>query len=160
MGTRPVRTLVTLKSVAVAFDGEKPSVAALAEAVEVARKVGATLTLITVVPTMLGAIGVEVPPGSSPADAKAEAEGIVLREKERLEAAGIRGLTTVVLEGEPVDRVVDYCERHSVDLLVVGSRGLSTTGRFFLGSVSDGILHHAHCSVMVVKLPTPAHRST
>ena len=39
------------------------------------------------------------------------------------------------------------------DLIVVGSRGLSAAGRFLLGSVSDGILHHVHCSVLVVKPP-------
>jgi nucleotide-binding universal stress UspA family protein len=149
---------VALKTVAVAYDGEKPSVAALAEAVDLSGRLGASLTIVMVVPTMVGAIGVEVPPGSSPADAKAEAEGLLAHERDRLAASGFRNVTTVALEGDPVDRVVEYCEKHQVDLLVVGSRGLSTTGRFFLGSVSDGILHHAHCSVMVVKVPGAFHR--
>jgi len=64
---------------------------------------------------------------------------------------GISGVDSVLLEGDPVDRILEYSEKHAPDLIVVGSRGLSDAGRFFLGSVSDGILHHARCSVLVVK---------
>ncbi len=147
---------MTLKSIAVAFDGERPSLAALAEGVEVAQKVGATLTLVTVVPATVGALAGEVPPGSSPQDAEDEANRLLAEVKARLEKAGMKGIRTAVLVGEAVDRVVEFCDQKSVDLLVVGSRGLSSTGRFFLGSVSDGILHHTRCSVLVVKsVPTP-----
>ena len=148
---------MTLHSIVVAFDGEKPSVAALSEAADMARKLGARLSIVTVVPLTVGGYGVELPPSESPAFAEKEAQSLLDRERSRLESTGLADVRTVLLEGDPVDQVVAYCEREAVDLLVVGSRGLSSAGRFFLGSVSDGILHHAHCSVLVVKSTTGAH---
>jgi len=38
-----------------------------------------------------------------------------------------------------------------VDLIVMGSRGLGRFQRLLLGSVSEGVLHHAHCSILVVR---------
>ncbi|XP_019179149.1 PREDICTED: uncharacterized protein LOC109174370 isoform X2 [Ipomoea nil] len=61
---------------------------------------------------------------------------------------------TLVLEGDPKDKLCRAAEEMSVDLLVVGSRGLGNITRAFLGSVSDYCLHHAHCPVLIVK-PTP-----
>ena len=42
--------------------------------------------------------------------------------------------------------------------LVVGSRGLDAFGRHMLGSVSSGLLHHAHCPVAIIHDPHAAQR--
>jgi nucleotide-binding universal stress UspA family protein len=42
-------------------------------------------------------------------------------------------------------------EEREADLIVVGAHGLSVLDRFLLGSVSEQVLRHAHCSVLVVK---------
>jgi nucleotide-binding universal stress UspA family protein len=47
--------------------------------------------------------------------------------------------------------LVDFAAAHSSSLLVVGDKGRSAISRFFLGSVSRFILHHAPCSVLVIK---------
>src|SRR4051812_10079799 len=52
------------------------------------------------------------------------------------------------VEGDPADELVAVAESVGADLLVVGSRGLSTVGRFTLGSVSHKVFHHAPCTVM------------
>ena len=53
--------------------------------------------------------------------------------------------------GHPVERIVAAaCDEHA-DLIVMGSRGLGGFQRFLLGSVSDGVLHHAHCAVLIVR---------
>lgn len=52
--------------------------------------------------------------------------------------------------GHPVSTILTVAERIKPDLIVVGSRNQSEVSRIFLGSVSDGVLHHAECSVLVV----------
>ncbi|MFC4059254.1 universal stress protein [Planomonospora corallina] len=50
---------------------------------------------------------------------------------------------------DPVPALVDASG--GAELLVVGARGLSAVGSLLLGSVSRGVLHHAHCPVAVVR---------
>ncbi|GAQ83966.1 universal stress protein family protein [Klebsormidium nitens] len=67
--------------------------------------------------------------------------------------ADARGVHTesVVLLGDPRELIPEYVAKHPVDLLVVGSRGLSTTRRLFLGSVSSYLVDHSPVPVMVVR---------
>ena len=60
-------------------------------------------------------------------------------------------LTTEVLNGAPETVIVERAEEWGADLIVVGSHGYGFWERMFLGSVSDAIVHHAPCSVMVVR---------
>ncbi|MCA9475567.1 MAG: universal stress protein, partial [Nitrospira sp.] len=41
--------------------------------------------------------------------------------------------------------------QHEIQLIVVGARGLKGMKRFLLGSVSQKILEHASCSVLIVR---------
>ena len=50
-----------------------------------------------------------------------------------------------------VGAVVDYAEHEGVDLIVIGSRGLSGFKKLLLGSVASGIVTYAHCPVLVIK---------
>jgi nucleotide-binding universal stress UspA family protein len=49
------------------------------------------------------------------------------------------------------DAIVEYAEKEAVDLIVIGTRGLSPSSRFRMGSVASKVVRHAHCSVYVVK---------
>jgi nucleotide-binding universal stress UspA family protein len=48
-------------------------------------------------------------------------------------------------------RIVDYAYRENIDLIVAGNLGLNSYQTSILGSVSNGILNKARCSVMVVR---------
>jgi nucleotide-binding universal stress UspA family protein len=54
-----------------------------------------------------------------------------------------------VLSGHPVTALVEHSE--GAEMLVVGSRGRSAFAGLLLGSVSQGVLQHAHCPVAVVR---------
>jgi nucleotide-binding universal stress UspA family protein len=54
----------------------------------------------------------------------------------------------LVLEGQPADALLGASE--DADLIIVGSRGLGGFKRLMLGSVSDQVVHHATCPVLVV----------
>lgn len=60
----------------------------------------------------------------------------------------------IVSEGKPGEAIVEAAKKENVSLIVMGSRGLNTLRRTFMGSVSDYVLHHVHVPVMIVP---PAH---
>jgi nucleotide-binding universal stress UspA family protein len=57
--------------------------------------------------------------------------------------------------GNPVGRLVEATK--DTQMVVVGSRGLGAFGRPALGSVSAGLLHHAHCPVAVIRAGASSH---
>lgn len=56
-----------------------------------------------------------------------------------------------VMTGASDQAIVEEAENWNADLIVVGSHGKRFWGRVLLGSVSDSIIHHAPCSVLVVR---------
>lgn len=56
-----------------------------------------------------------------------------------------------VLFGSPDSRIVETAEEMGADMIVVGSHGYKRWERLLLGSVSNSVAHHAHCSVMIVR---------
>ena len=64
-------------------------------------------------------------------------------------------ITTEIITGAyrqtPPEVIVEEANRFDADLIMVGSRGMSTWKRLFVGSVSMGVVQHAPCSVEVVR---------
>ena len=50
-----------------------------------------------------------------------------------------------------VEAIVNDAESRNVDLIVIGTRGLSGFTKLLIGSVSSGVVSHAHCSVFLVR---------
>jgi nucleotide-binding universal stress UspA family protein len=63
-------------------------------------------------------------------------------------------LSAEVLFGTPESRIVETAEQIGADLIVIGSHGYNAWERLLLGSVSNSVVHHAPCSVMVVRADT------
>lgn len=53
--------------------------------------------------------------------------------------------------GKPADEILTVAKQHKADLIVTGAKGLGAIGRVLLGSVSTRVVHHAACSVLVVR---------
>lgn len=60
-------------------------------------------------------------------------------------------ISTDILIGSPESRIVETAEEFGANLIVVGSHGYNRWERLLLGSVSDSVVHHAPCSVLVVR---------
>jgi nucleotide-binding universal stress UspA family protein len=61
-------------------------------------------------------------------------------------------ISSDILFGSPDSRIVETAEEMSADLIVMGSHGYNRWERILLGSVSHSVVHHAPCSVMVVRI--------
>jgi nucleotide-binding universal stress UspA family protein len=57
----------------------------------------------------------------------------------------------VIVEGRPDTAIVETATRECADLIVVGSHGRTGLERVLVGSVSERVIGHAHCAVLVVK---------
>ena len=83
---------------------------------------------------------------ASTASQAAEDEAIVQRAR-----AGGASATGLTWAGDAGESIVEASESEAADLIVVGTHERGTVGRLFLGSVSDHVVRHARCPVMVVR---------
>jgi len=70
----------------------------------------------------------------------------------RLQDRGLRA-NSAELEGDPKTKITDFAREWGADLVVVGSCDRPAVERLFVGSVSQSVVNHASCSVLVVKAP-------
>jgi nucleotide-binding universal stress UspA family protein/nitrite reductase/ring-hydroxylating ferredoxin subunit len=84
------------------------------------------------------------------AGSKQAAEEVVREARGRARAAGA-GARGEVVEGEPAAALVEFADRISAELIVVGDVGMQGGGRLRLGGVPDRISHSAPCSVLLVR---------
>jgi nucleotide-binding universal stress UspA family protein len=50
-----------------------------------------------------------------------------------------------------IGSIIDYATNENVDLIVIGTKGRTGLKRYFLGSVANGVVQHAHCPVLLVR---------
>jgi nucleotide-binding universal stress UspA family protein len=80
-----------------------------------------------------------------------EARKVLNQQTQKIEEAGGSVAGSHPGVGRPDEQVVQLAEELGVGLIVVGSRGLGGLRRALLGSVSDSIVRHAHCPVLIVR---------
>jgi len=142
--------------VLVCADGSEPSLKAVQVAANLAKRCDALVTLLYVFDSRANAIPLDAAGDAllSP-DALAyyrhEAQASVDLPAGRLFTEAGRAYQWRFEVGYPTEKILEVADQMQADLIVLGCRGLGGFQRLLLGSVSDGVLHHAHCSVMVVR---------
>jgi len=81
-----------------------------------------------------------------------EAEKIIAQGVEKFKDSGVQYSTKILLGdvGDPADEICTEAKQNDVKIIVMGSRGLNPLTRL-LGSVSNKVLSHAHCPVLIVR---------
>jgi len=148
----------------VAVDGSEQSKKALNQALELAQKFSAKITLIHVysaaVPLVPAADTFTTPSVTTPASVEMAAR--ILEEAKQMgkqildeadKSAKEIGISAekVLKEGDAVKEIVALAEQGRFDLIVVGHRGWSKLKELLLGAVSEGVSHKAPCPVLIVK---------
>ncbi len=136
----------------VAIDGSEHSLNAAEYALGVAISFGAQLYAVTVtyVPESYHVKQEDVLAEKSDSmnDAKTWFEKFNQDAKEN----NIQLKTELINSHRPVDYVLlEYAEKEKMDLIVVGTRGMSGFKKLLLGSIASGVVIYAHCPVLVVK---------
>ena len=144
----------------VAVDGSEGSTKASEAAVDLAEKYSAQLFVLNVFrgyPEYVTAFpSIPVPSGKAFEDyevyarkAALEVVGrtISIAEKKDVKAKPKTSETI----GSVVQTITDYAVAEKIDLIVMGTRGLGGFKKMLLGSVSSGVVTHAHCDVLVVR---------
>jgi nucleotide-binding universal stress UspA family protein len=133
-----------------ATDGSAAAERAADFAAALAARYGARVTVLHTVPPVPDFLG--EPSYSQTLDKTlGEAEALVGDVAKRMRAQGITDVDAEVLEGPAASAILDMAESRAPDLLVVGARGLSTWKGLVGVSVSQAVIQHAACPVLVIK---------
>jgi nucleotide-binding universal stress UspA family protein len=60
-----------------------------------------------------------------------------------------------VLSGHPASEILNFIDQEKVDLVVMGTHGLTGLAHFFLGSTAERVVRRAGCSVLTVHQAKP-----
>jgi nucleotide-binding universal stress UspA family protein len=131
-----------------ATDGSREAELAATTAVDLAEKTDCELHVVYVEPA-LPMIADFAEPG--PERTQPESRRLLDEQVERIRAAG--GIVTEahLRLGRPDNQIVWVAEKLGAGLIVIGSRGHGGVRRALMGSVSDSVVRHAHCPVLVVR---------
>jgi nucleotide-binding universal stress UspA family protein len=91
--------------------------------------------------------------------ARAAAEAMVRAAELRLQAARF-ATSGLIRDGDPRHEILNYAAEWNADWIVLGSHGRRGFDRFFMGSVSEAVARHAHCSVQIVRVRDWAARAS
>jgi len=87
--------------------------------------------------------------------ARDAAESLLKSVVQELAQSGLNAKAEVVLAGYPRTSITEYAKKWGANLIIVGSHGAGGLRRFVLGSVAQGVVRGAPCSVEIVR-PAPA----
>ncbi len=133
-----------LGKILVAVDGSKHADKAIEYAVQLTKKYGVKLALMHVEEDKLIRIG-----GPQIEDCVGTVGECILKDAST-KTKGV-AFDKLLEFGTPADVIIKVAKKARIDLIVVGSRGLSSIRRFLLGSVSDDISLHSRSSVLIVR---------
>ena len=137
-----------IKKILVALDGSKNSIRALSNAIVLAKQTDASITGISVIqvfPTEMGVVRTIVGKALSK-----HYKHFMSIAKAMCTKKGVEFLD-VVEYGEEGKTIVSFAHKNNFDLIVIGSRGMNTLKKLFLGSTSNYVVHSSKIPVLIIK---------
>ncbi len=138
--------------IVLATDGSEDAAAATRAAVDLASRSGSELHVMHafefIPPREYMSVALRL---HSPSDFSRHGWRLLDEQVERIEEAGGAVAGVQLKTGSPVDQILYASEELEAGLVVVGRRGLGGVKRLLMGSVSEGVVHHARCPVLVLR---------
>jgi nucleotide-binding universal stress UspA family protein len=137
------------KKILIANDGSEGAAKALTAAIELARRLKASLSMVSVeelprFPTTVDEVVEEKE------EANKRFDHVIERARAQAKVARVK-LEARIVAGHAVPSIVELVERGSFDLLVIGYMGHSALYNRLIGSTTDRLVEVAPCQVLVVK---------
>jgi len=136
------------KTIMIPTDGSENSKQAAKVGIEIAKQFDADVIAVHVIP-LWSPLGTK-PSYTLPEEIVEEAEKLVNEVCEMAEEEGVEAEPVVVEAPSVVQGIVDEAKERDVDLIVIGTRGLSGVKGLILGSTAKGVVTRAPCPVIVV----------
>jgi nucleotide-binding universal stress UspA family protein len=142
-----------------AVDGSKFSLAAKRALASQMRPEGAEVLVLQIVEPHIFSTPPQMAPGYAPEqdemlkEQSRHAQESVNQASQTLRAARFN-VNTRVVEAETRTGILDIAAEWRADLIVLGSHGRKGLQRFLLGSVAEFVARHAHCSVLIMRIPS------
>ena len=143
-----------IKRILVAVDGSEDATKAAEIAIVLAKKFGSEIVVCHAIPTPPYAFRRTVSAALVSeyfSSARKEAKQFVNDMVKLAEAKGVNATELILDQDSVVEAIVKNAEASNIDMIVIGTRGQSGFKKLVMGSVSSGVLSHAHCSVLVVR---------
>jgi nucleotide-binding universal stress UspA family protein len=140
------------KKILVATDGSENARRAASYGVNIAKATGAEVHALYIISTQ-HAVTTRTVMGWSEAfeEYLANKGGVAIADVEKLgKEAGVK-VEPVFLKGIPADKILEYAEENNIDLIVMGTHGLTGIKRFLIGSVAESVVRHSKAPVMVIR---------
>lgn len=142
----------------IAIDGSESSENALTNAIKIAERNKSELIIAHVFDINSYALGMVDTAGISTIDAagididKNRMEKLLEEYKLKAKEHNIEKVQTIMVQGTPkLVLAKDIPNEYHVDLIVVGQTGMNVVERWMMGSVSEHIIRHAPCDVLIVR---------
>jgi nucleotide-binding universal stress UspA family protein len=150
-----------IRKILAALDGSEHAWKALDLAADIAQQHGARLIVLHVVrfeplPDALRAfavaerLSVEEEEGRY-INARSLGDRLTRSGETRARDKGVGDVVGCTVDGKPAEQILELAGSEGVDMIVMGSRGLSDAKAFFLGSVSHQVANQATCTCVTVK---------
>jgi nucleotide-binding universal stress UspA family protein len=143
------------ETIVVGTDGSDTAAQATAQAVDLARMLGARIRLVSayepVSDRRLREERRETPEDLQWAiTPREDVEAVLEAAAATARESGV-DVEVFARQGDPAEAILDVAEESEADLIVVGNKGMVGTRRFLLGSVPNTVSHKAPCSVLIVR---------
>ncbi|AVP37297.1 universal stress protein [Staphylococcus felis] len=144
--------MLMYKNILIAVDGSHEAEWAFNKAVAVAKRNDAKLTIMNVIDSRTYT-SFEVYDSKFTEKSKSFAEKLLEGYRKEAEREGLKNVETFLEFGSPKSIIPKKANEGAldIDLIMCGTSGLNAVERFIVGSVSEAIVRHANCDVLVVR---------
>lgn len=147
-------TPIAIKKILMPIDRSGYSEKILAYGISLGKAWGAELTAIHVIDPGRGVPGGRVKEKEMEREEQAKREGMLALDAINpvISKQGINIKKEVIEKSDSIAKaIIGYAKQNDYDVIIVGTKGMTTVEEFFLGSVANNVIHHAHCPVFAIR---------